>query len=157
MKLTLPFTAALLLSRLSFSANAQETGSHTLEFIENKGQWDARARYVAPLPGGRLFAEADGLTFALLANGGPARHRHGTTPSPPPAADQPVRGHAFTLHFDGAAPTATLTTETPTAEHRSYFLGADARHWASDVRSYRELHYANLWPGIGARVYESAA
>ena len=157
MKLTLPFTAALLLSRLSFSANAQETGSHTLEFIENKGQWDARARYVAPLPGGRLFAEADGLTFALLANGGPARHRHGTTSSPPPAADQPVRGHAFTLHFDGAAPTATLTTETPTAEHRSYFLGADARHWASDVRSYRELRYANLWPGIGARVYESAA
>ncbi|GAC1596233.1 MAG: SBBP repeat-containing protein [Hymenobacter sp.] len=128
--------------------------SPTLEFIENKGQWDEHARYVAPLPGGRLFAEADGLTLALLANGGPAQLGHGG-PAPGVAADSTVRGHALTLHFEGAAP-ATLTAETPTAEHRSYFLGADARHWAADVRSYRVLHYAGLWPGVSARVYESA-
>ena len=35
-----------------------------LEFIENKGQWDGRARYAAAVPGGRVFAEADGLRFA---------------------------------------------------------------------------------------------
>ena len=152
-------TALLVLFAPQVSAQTSEhpgPASHTLEFIENKGQWDAHARYIAPLPGGRLFAEADGLTFALLANGGPAQKGHqGKTARPVPAADSVVRGHALTLHFEGAG-RATVTAETPTAEHRSYFLGADPKHWASDVRGFRELHYAGLWPGVTARVYESA-
>ncbi|WP_210514108.1 DUF7948 domain-containing protein [Hymenobacter terricola] len=161
MKLPLPFAAAAFLISLASQAFGQAgehagPASHTLEFIENKGQWDEHARYMAPLPGGRLFAEADGLTFALLASGGPVhpglqKSAQGTKP----AADSVVHGHALKLHFEGAGP-ATVTAETPTAEHRSYFLGADARHWASDVRSFRELHYAGLWPGVAARVYESA-
>ena len=158
MKLPLLFGPALLL--LTTRALAQEhpgPASPTLEFIENKGQWDAHARFAAPLPGGRLFAAADGLTFALLADGGPAQMRHQGKSKPesaPPATEQ-VRGHAITLHFEGAGP-AALTAETPTAEHRSYFLGSDPKHWAADVRGYRELRYVGLWPGVNARVYESA-
>ncbi|GAB2709937.1 hypothetical protein GCM10011495_27600 [Hymenobacter frigidus] len=161
MKLPLPYLATALLLLVIPRAFAQASehprpANHTLEFIENKGQWDTPARYMAPLPGGRLFAESDGLTFALLANGGPAQTGHQGRPRPgmPPPA-QAVRGHAFTLHFEGARP-ATITAETPTAEHRSYFLGNDARRWAADVRSFRTLHYAGLWPGVQARVYESA-
>ena len=113
MRILLPllsFVAALL---PPLAANAAE--QPTLEFIENRGQWDGRARYAAPLPGGaRLFAEADGLTFALLADGGPARHRHGgpTETTVPPAAETAVRGHALTLRFAGADPAATLRAET---------------------------------------------
>jgi hypothetical protein len=161
MKLLLLIGPALLLTANAFAQASTPViqAGRTLEFIENKGQWDARARYEAPLPGGRLFAEANGLTFSLLADGGPAQLGHrGRQKSPLTAADKDraVRGHAFTLHFDGATPTATLTAETPTAEHRNYFLGADPKHWASDVRSFRELRYAGLWPGVNARVYESA-
>ena len=161
MKLPLLLTATAGLGLLITNAFAQAPphdgpASHSLEFIENKGQWDVHARFAAALPGGRLFAEADGLTFSLLAGGGPAQLDHGSKrPAPTPAADSLLRGHAFTLHFEGAAP-ATITTESPTAEHRNYFLGNDAKHWASDVRSFRALHYAGLWPGVSARVYESA-
>ncbi|WP_046245940.1 DUF7948 domain-containing protein [Hymenobacter terrenus] len=161
MKQLLLFGSVALGGLFSSGASAQGIehngpASHTLEFIENKGQWDAHARYAAPLPGGRLFAEADGLTFALLAEGGPAQHRHAPSSQGQHAKpDGPMRGHALTLRFAGAAP-ATITAETPTAEHRNYFLGADPKHWASDVRSFRELHYAGLWPGVAARVYESA-
>ncbi|MBD2770103.1 gliding motility-associated C-terminal domain-containing protein [Hymenobacter sp. BT664] len=160
MKRLLPFGYAALLCLLTTSTLAQPAqhpgpASGTLEFIENKGQWDAPARYAAPLPGGQLFAEADGLTFALLANGGPAQHRHDGQPISPNVDNSIVRGHAFSLRFAGAS-AAALTAETPTAEHRNYFLGADASRWARDVRSYRALHYAGLWPGVSARVYESA-
>ena len=144
----------LVASGLARGSEQPAPARPTLEFIENRGQWDAPVRYVAPLPGGRLFAEADGLTFALLANGGPAQHGHGG-PAQAAEAGRAVRGHALTLHFEGAGP-ATITAETPTAEHRNYFLGADARRWARDVRSFRALHYAGLWPGVRARVYESA-
>ncbi|MDO7847845.1 gliding motility-associated C-terminal domain-containing protein [Hymenobacter sp. M29] len=157
----LPFAAAalfLLNTAQAFGQAGEHAGpaSHTLEFIENKGQWDGRSRYEAQLPGGRLFAETDGLTFSLLADGGPARHAHGAPAKAAAApADSTVRGHALKLRFAGAAP-ATITAATPTTEHRNYFLGGDSRRWAHDVRSFRELRYAGLWPGVSARVYESA-
>ena len=130
----------------------------TLEFIENKGQWNAHARYAAPLPGGRLFAEADGLTLALLADGGPARPGHGAPPAGSDAAGATttVRGHALTLRFVGAAPTTRLLPAGVTAEHRNYFLGADPHRWATEVRSFRTLRYAGLWPGVDAVLHESA-
>jgi hypothetical protein len=156
----LRFAIAALLSLAAAQAFAQTSehagpASHTLEFIENKGQWDSRSRYEAQLPGGRLFAEANGLTFSLLADGGPARRGHGAGKAAPPPADSTVRGHALKLRFEGAAP-AAVTATAPTTEHRNYFLGSDAKRWAHDVRSFRELRYSELWPGVSARVYESA-
>ena len=79
--INLLFLSATLLGWLLVSPLVQATeypgaARPTLEFIENKGPWDARARYVAPLPSGRLFAETDGLTLALLADGGPAQRSH---------------------------------------------------------------------------------
>ena len=127
----------------------------TLEFVVNRGQWPAPVRYVAELPSGRLFIEANGLTLALLADGGPGQHNHrGAASGPPPAGPQPLRGHALTLRFAGAAP-ATIAPETRTVEHRSYFLGSDPAHWAADVPAYRTLRYDGLWPGVSARLYES--
>ena len=161
MKLPLLFTAALLLSRLAPSANAQDATTPSLEFIENKGQWDGHARYAAALPSGRLFAEADGLTFALLS--APGLAHHGTAAHSEPANGQPAapadsvfRGHAVTLRFLGAAPTARLMPAEATADRRNYFLGTDPKHWAQDVRGYHRLRYAGLWPGVDAQVYESA-
>ena len=128
----------------------------TLEFVANRGQWAAPVRYAADVPSGRLFAEADGLTLALLADGGPAQHHHrGRAAGPASAEGQPLRGHALALRFAGAAP-ATIAPETRTAEHRSYFCGKDPAHWAADVPAYRALRYDGLWPGISARLYESA-
>ena len=127
----------------------------TLEFVANRGQWPAPVRYTAELPSGRLFIETDGLTLALLADGGPGQHGHRGAASGAPATEhQPVRGHALTLRFAGAGP-ATIVPETRTVEHRSYFLGNDPAHWAADVPAYRALHYDGLWPGISARLYES--
>ncbi|WP_201986843.1 DUF7948 domain-containing protein [Hymenobacter rubidus] len=150
------FVPSLLSALLAQPAAHPGAAAPSLEFVENKGQWDAHARYAAALPGGRLFAEADGLTFALLANGGPAQLGHGAKRPKDPATEGPVRGHAFTLRFDKAAATAVLTAETATAERRNYFLGADPKRWARDVRGFRQLRYAGLWPGVNARVYESA-
>ncbi|MGY3088312.1 hypothetical protein ACVWYF_001345 [Hymenobacter sp. UYAg731] len=165
MKLLLLLAATLLLGQLPTVAHAQPTtppvsATPTLEFIENKGQWDGHARYVAALPSGRLFAEADGLTFALLSAPALAHHGAATHQEPadgPPAApaDSVFRGHAVTLRFVGAAPSARLVPAEATADRRNYFLGADPRHWAQDVRGYHRLRYAGLWPGVDAQVYES--
>jgi len=128
----------------------------TLEFIENKGQWAAPVRYAAPLPGGgQLFAEADGLRFALLENGALAHVGEPGTAEAPAHPGGALRAHAFDLRFVGAAPGAHPVASTATTEHRNYFRGNDPARWAADVRSYRTLHYADLWPGVSARFYEN--
>ncbi|MFD1467299.1 gliding motility-associated C-terminal domain-containing protein [Hymenobacter caeli] len=130
----------------------------TLEFIENKGQWDARARYAAALPGGRLFLENAALTYLFVD---PAvLHRHGAAPAAgeaagPPAPRDQLAAHAYTVHFEGASRQARPVAEQPTGEVRNYFHGPDARHWASGVGGFRRVRYAGLWPGIDAAVYES--
>ncbi len=156
MKLPLLLVAACWGLLLSARAQVPATPGATLEFIENRGQWDARTRYAAAVPGGRLFAEADGLLLSLLAGGGPAQLGHGRPAAAGADYAAPIRGHALRLRFAGAAATASISAEVPTTEHRSYFLGRDPRHWARDVRSYRSLRYAGLWPGVSVRVYESA-
>ena len=134
----------------------------SLEFIENRGQWPREVRYRAALPGGgQLFAEADGLRLALLADGALAHYKHApeagaghrteAVPGPTPG----LRAHAFDLRFAGAAATAHPVAAGRTAEHRNYFQGNDPARWAADVRSYRTLSYPELWPGVGARFYEN--
>ncbi|WP_157887124.1 DUF7948 domain-containing protein [Hymenobacter sp. PAMC 26628] len=152
MKTLFMLLGVALLGPLAHAApvhHASAAPAPTLEFIENKGQWAAPVRYAAAVPGGRLFAEADGLRFALFSDVDLPGHRAH------PAPEAPVRAHALDLRFAGAAP-ARITPEGPTAERRNYFLGADAAHWARGVRSYRQLHYAGLWPGVDARFYENA-
>ena len=161
MKPLLLVAAAVTLLASSAAAQAPEPptppvpAGATLEFVANRGQWAAPVRYAAELPSGRLFIEADGLTLALLADGGPGQHNHrGAANSRPPNDHQPLRGHALRLRFAGAGP-ATIAPAARTAEHRSYFRGKNPAHWAADVPGYRTLRYDGLWPGISARLYES--
>jgi gliding motility-associated-like protein len=155
----------LLFCFLAQIALARPTGEPvaepSLEFIENRGQWPAQVRYRAALPGGgQLFAEADGLRLALLADGALAHPGHsaeaaGRRAASSAAPSGALRAHAFDLRFVGAAPTAHPVAAGRTAEHRNFFQGSDPAHWATDVRSYRTLAYPGLWPGVGARFYEN--
>lgn len=135
---------------------ATEPATPSLEFIENKGQWDARVRYAAPLLAGRLFAQADGLVYAFVD---PAALKHGHSekamPHTGPAANR-LAAHAYTVHFEGASARTRLTAETPTSEVRNYFLGSDASKWASHVGSFRRLRYQGLWAGVDMTLYENA-
>ncbi|SHJ70330.1 gliding motility-associated C-terminal domain-containing protein [Hymenobacter daecheongensis DSM 21074] len=125
--------------------------AQTLEFIENKGQWDARAHYVAALPAGRLFVAPTGFTYSFVSPAAlRAHHEHAAQVS------DRIPAHAYTVTFEGGNARAALSPEQPTTEHRNYFLGKDPQHWASDVRGFRQLQYADIYPGIGARLYENA-
>lgn len=128
----------------------------TLEFIENKGQWDARARYAAALPSGRLFLENAGLTYLFVDPTALPRHHGAPAETAPTLPGDQVAAHAYTVHFEGASRRAHPVATGPTGEVRNYLQGADARRWARGVGSFRRVQYAGLWPGIDAAVYENA-
>ncbi|MGI4870362.1 MAG: hypothetical protein ACRYFX_04185 [Janthinobacterium lividum] len=111
----------LLLVLLARPGKAQDT-AHSLEFIENRGQWDARARYAAQVaPGARLFVEATGLTYALTA-GLPNHSPHPEATS----ATALLRGHALRVEFVQPRPDARLTApDAPVSSARHYLRGTD--------------------------------
>jgi gliding motility-associated-like protein len=135
------------------AARAAETPAPApagLEFIENRGQWPAAVRYAAAVPGGRLFMENSGLTYALLE---PIDfHRHQELRRHPRAQ---LRAQAVQLRFVGARAAALQPQET-TGEVRNYLLGNDPKHWAAGVGGYRQLRYQGIWPGIDAHFYQNA-
>jgi gliding motility-associated-like protein len=143
--LLLPLTAA-------HAVAPAEPGTASLEFIQNKGQWDSRVRYEAALPAGRLFVLPAGLTYNFL-DPSVLTHHHGGAAKP--GAKDDIAGHAYTVHFEKASARATLTAETPTVGERNYFIGKDERHWASHVQAFRQLRYGSLWPGIDLTLYEN--
>ncbi|MEL5996497.1 hypothetical protein AAFH49_19950, partial [Hymenobacter segetis] len=148
-------TATLLLvlaALLSRPARAQEA-ARTIEFIENRGQWDAHARYAAQVaPGARLFVEKTGLTYALTA-GLPG---HG--PMKADRANGQFPAHGLRLEFVQPSPAATLAPEAETeAPGRHHYLRGTATDWATDVRAWRQLRYRQLWSGIDLVLKESPA
>jgi len=151
--------AQVALARPPAPAAPHPAAQPTLEFIENKGQEAAAVRYTAALPGGgQLFAERTGLRIALLQDGALAHGDHAGAPANAQLAQAPgraLRGHAFDLRFANASAATRLLPGGRTAEHRNYFRGNDPARWAADVRSYHELRYAGLWPGVEARFYEN--
>ena len=121
----------------------------TGEFIENRGQWDARARFAAPVGAGAwLFAEAKGLTYALT--GGLPDHEPAglglAGPSITPTDQLPA--HALRLEFINPQALSGPVGEEAAAGARHYLRGNAPEHWASGARAWQQLRYPNLWPGI---------
>ncbi|RSK37168.1 DUF7948 domain-containing protein [Hymenobacter metallilatus] len=137
---------------LSIGAKGSPTGpEHHLEFIENKGQWPTPVLYAADVPGGRLFMEPGGLTYALTRG---LEHPH--TASPRPAAmPVPAGAHAVRVEFVGAAASARVQPAEATPDKRNYLQGSDPARWAAGVGSFRQLRYPAVWAGIGAHFYEN--
>ena len=132
---------------------APERGS--LEFIGNEGQWDEHVRYAAALPGGRLFVQPTGLTYAFYDPSFLDQHHHSGTSVPTGPPTGAIAAHAYSVLFEQASPRARLTATEITPGERNYFVGRDERRWASHVRGYRQLRYAGLWPGIDLTLYEN--
>ncbi|MBG8553004.1 DUF7948 domain-containing protein [Hymenobacter guriensis] len=128
----------------------------TLEFIENRGQWPAPVRYAASLPAGRLFLRPTGFTYSLFSPEDLGSHGHDQAGAPhAPKAE--LRGHAYTVTFEGGNAAPTLTGTEATTEQRSYFRGPDPRQWATGVRGFRQVQYQGVYAKTDVQLYENAA
>jgi hypothetical protein len=148
-------TLLLLLAALfSRPAQAQEA-ARTVEFIENKGQWDARARYAAHVAtGARLFVEPTGLTYALTAglpDHAPSHGRKTTAPT-----TNKLTGHSLHIEFVRPQASAALVAEEEAPGHNHYLRGNKAAGWATEARAFRRLRYRQLWPGTDLVLKENA-
>ncbi|MBZ5577188.1 MAG: hypothetical protein LAP40_11570 [Acidobacteriia bacterium] len=103
--------------------------SPRIQFEQNRGQTDARVRYLARTPQGLVFFNDSGMVLS----------RPDATP--------------VTFEWVGADPQAGWEALEGTGETTSYHVGRDPRRWADQVPEYGRLARRGLYPGIDAVYY----
>lgn len=132
------------------------------QFVENRGQWDARARFLARMPGVDAWVTDRGITYDF--------HREEQRPSLARVAAAPAselefvasdrarseerhrRGNVVSMRFLNSNGVASASPIHRTEGHHNYFIGNDPKHWASNVRLYEEVSISRIYEGIDARI-----
>lgn len=120
-------------------------------FTENAGQLrDERVHFYASSGGMRIGLTSSGVLLDLIAHpsvsdSGP--HEWNGFPGSGGVTPATVRGALIRLTFEGSNFVAPVgRDELPHRSH--FFLGNDLANWRTDVRSYGEAIYENLYNGI---------
>jgi len=119
-------------------------------FIQNKGQWPQPVLYCTELPQGWLFLEKDGFTYNFLETAYFNPEKAGSEPAKTPVT---FKGHAFGVKFLGANPESIITPQNQQSGSRNYFIGNDARRWATGVNAFGTIQYRQIFPGIDLQVH----
>jgi Beta-propeller repeat len=109
---------------------ADPAGDLPLAFAPNAGQMDDSVRYVARGAGYSFFFTDEQAVLSLVKTDG-----------------QAAAGVALELRFVGTSPEVRLEAREPAAGTVSQLTGSSGDS-ASDVETYQELVYRDLWPGI---------
>jgi hypothetical protein len=118
--------------RLSTSQGQQALAARTARFLENKGQWDSRAKFVA---------KGAALDLWFTDNG--IRYDHH------PVLKQGAKRQVVDMYFPGGKVTAP-TGRYDTGARADYFLPSGT---AKGARAFRELYTKNVVSGVDMRSY----
>ena len=102
-------------------------GKLPVSFVENGGQADNRFRY---------YAQGAGYGFAFARNEAILSFVKGKS------------GAALALRFLGARTQAEPEGTRQLRGKVNYLLGNDPAKWQTGLRTYGEVRYRNLWPGV---------
>lgn len=156
LKQTITLTVLLLLSALFAGAQGN------IEFIENKGQWDASVQYRGAVSNGDIFIRQGG-GFTIVQHNptdyqNVAKFLHGQNPdnTPVTANDKIVlRSHAWNVDFVGASSASTIVADKMISTHNNYFIGNDPSKWAGGCRIFQALTLKDVYPNVDVRYYTS--
>ncbi|MCC7332844.1 MAG: gliding motility-associated C-terminal domain-containing protein [Flavobacteriales bacterium] len=129
----------------------------SIEFKENKGQWEDNIIYKAKIPGGQLYLENTKLTYQFYNEQDILRIgniHHGWFKNPT-RRDSIINLHAFEVEFvDALQP--QIQASKPYSDYENYFIGNDSSKWASDVKKYKDIEYKQLYSGIDLKLYSTS-
>lgn len=141
----------------------------TAVFIENLGQFDPKVRFQVKTGGQTAWLTAEGVVFDAVRatsdtkreiTAGSGRFADGLKPQTSPngfdLAKQKFRTVArlvFSEDFVGASCCLKVEGKDPQPGVYNYFQSRDPKEWRTNVRSYAEVIYRDVWPGIDLRVY----
>ena len=119
---------------------ARQTGSQAtayarlpVTFVENRGQTDQQVRYFARGPHYAFFLTPNQVVLSLM---------------------KAHSGLALGLEFLGGNPAVVVAGNERALGNVNYIRGSDPAAWRTDLPSYSEVVYHELWKGIDLRLRE---
>lgn len=152
-------TYTILLLAL-FSVSEAQTG--TIEFVENKGQWDSKVRFMGDFPAGAFFIRDQGFTvlqYNVQDYEKMTDRMHGHSDEivggRRPTINDPLqlRGHSYNVNFLGTAKSPRIVPDKALSTHNNYIIGNDPSKWAGECKIYQGITIEELYPGIDLRYY----
>lgn len=126
-------------------------------FVENNGQWDSEIKFRMEIPNGFVFFRDDGITYFFHEELPSIGHSH---PVPTRSnlrtynSNHDINCHSVKLEYRNCdSANAKIQGINGGQEYFNYFLGKDPEKWTSKVKSYAEVFYKNIYPGISIKFY----
>lgn len=146
------FLLALFSSALAF-------GQGTIEFVENKGQWDNRVLYKGEVSNGAVFIRNTGITIVQqnpvdVARFMNSKHQHGNTPAEKDhESSDIIHSHNWHVDFLGGSSNCKVSASKVLPYYNNYYLGNDPGKWAANCRVFQAITLENVYPNIDVRYY----
>ena len=146
----------LYLTCLTGAIQAQNFSN--IEFIQNKGQWDSRVKYLGQIPAGSFFIRSTGFTVLQYNHADLERiyekiDGHAQIEDAKERQNSVLRSHSYNVDFVGASPVFDIIPDKPVNVYNNYFIGNDPGKWATDCKIYQAVTLKNIYPGIDVRYY----
>lgn len=155
-KTVIAFAAGFFISVAAYGSpgiNAVDNHKDTsLKFIENKGQMDSRAKYMAYLNGGVVYLNNGGFVydyydqqrFAAIAE----KWHDGES-----VENEKLSHHSFKVNFVGANTNIQYAPSSKRKYYYNYITGSDSSSWFGKVGIFDEVNMNNVYDGIDMAVY----
>ncbi|MEX6691083.1 PKD domain-containing protein [Danxiaibacter flavus] len=150
---------------ISLLTSAKSIGQ-SIEFVENKGQWDKSVKYKGNLNGGAFYLTSTGYRVVLtnpddmrkLAeyyHGGFSSDSSFQTARASAVANNKLslRAHAYEVKFVNASQNIFCEPDKPLTSVNNYFIGNDSTKWAKNCKIYQAVTYRNIYPNVDLRYY----
>src|SRR5256885_3563981 len=143
----------LLTSILGFTSPAgaatnarvsESYGKLPLQFEANRGQTDKAVRFVSRGPGYSVYLTAGEAVLVLARPNADEKKRDAQTP---------VKSVALRMSLVGAAPSPLVSGRDELPGKANYFVGSDRSKWRTNVPTYAQVQYQNVYPGIDLVYY----
>jgi hypothetical protein len=125
-------------------------GNLPLAFEENRGQMDARIKFVTRGAGNAVFLTADEAIFSQI---GSAENTRPGFASAKDESEQSPKSQNLTLKLVGSNPHALPTGIDELVTRSNYFSGGDRTKWKTNLPNYSKVMYAGVYPGIDLVYY----
>ncbi len=133
---TMGSDAVTSLSLFDRSATPQPNSDRPLAFIPNVGQTNPSVRFQTHAMGGSVFFTPHEVLFSLPVGADTATD---TAPA------------VLRLQFEGARHAPAITSGTSLPGVVNYMHSHNAAGWDTNIPTYRDIHYHEIYPGIDLR------
>jgi gliding motility-associated-like protein len=139
----------LLLLALFISFNLLTfAGNESIRFTKNEGQWQHPFLYKAQLGNGAMFIEKNAFTYNFYNADVFHFHDHKRDEN-----SAKLKYHAIKMQFVNANSNPTIANKNSFSDYTNYYYGKNPKNWHSNVLSYQQIHYNNLYNNIDLALY----